>query len=142
MSEGRFLQEGDSGKAVLPAGIAELAPELKIGTTFPLITAGGLKIYTVVGFLAEQGNPSAPEIYVTLPDAQAAFNQPGLINTIDVSIDAGADRDAVAADIQKALGDGFKLNAQNDSTSALRRCKSALPSSICWVCWRCSWAHS
>src|SRR5664279_46473 len=48
MSQGRFLQEGDTGKAVVPAGIAQLAPQLKIGTTFPLITAGGLKLYTVV----------------------------------------------------------------------------------------------
>ncbi len=119
VSEGRFLQEGDTGKAVVPAGIAELAPQLKVGTTFPLITAGGLKLYTVVGFLAAQGNPSAPEIYVTLPDAQAAFNQPGLINTVDVSIEAGADQSAVAADVQKALGDGFKLNTQDDSTGAL-----------------------
>jgi putative ABC transport system permease protein len=119
VSEGRFLQEGDTGKAVFPAGIAEFAPQLKVGMTFPLITASGLKFYTVVGFLAEQGNPSAPEIYVTLADAQAAFNQPGLVNTVEVSIDPGADRDAVTADIQKTLGDGFKLNAQNDSTSVL-----------------------
>lgn len=119
VSQGRFLQEGDTGKAVLPAGIAELAPQLKVGTTFPLITAGGLKLYTVVGFLAEQGNPSAPEIYVTLSDAQAAFNQPGLINTVDVSIEPGADRDAVSAEIQQTLGDGFKLNAQNDAIGAL-----------------------
>ncbi len=119
VSEGRFLQADDTGKAVLPAGLAELAPELKVGTTFPLVTAGGLKFFTVVGFLAEQGDLSSPEIYVTLPDAQAAFNQPGLINNVDVSIDAGADRDAVSADIQKTLGDNFKLNEQNDPTSAL-----------------------
>ena len=119
VSDGRFLQAGDTGKALFPAGIAELAPQLKIGTTFPLITAGGLKIYTVVGFLAEQGNPAALEIYVTLPDAQAAFNQPGLINYVEVSVDAGADRAAVAGAVQAALGDGFKLNAQTDTTSYL-----------------------
>ncbi|HEX2623233.1 MAG TPA: ABC transporter permease, partial [Phototrophicaceae bacterium] len=119
VSEGRFLEEGATGEAVFPAGIADIAPELKIGTTFPLITAGGLKIYTVVGFLAEAGNPSGPEIYVTLPDAQAAFNQPGLINTIDVSLAPGADRDTVGNAIQTALGEGFKLNAQTDSITSL-----------------------
>lgn len=117
ISEGRFLQQGDTGAAVLPAGIAELAPELKIGTTFPLITAGGLKIYTVVGFLAEQGDPSTPEIYVTLPDAQAAFNQPGLINTVEVSIVGGADRDAIAAEIQGALGEGFRMSEDSGTSS-------------------------
>lgn len=117
ISDGRFLEAGDTGKAVIPAGLAELAPQLKIGATFPMITAGGLKIYTVVGFLAEQGNPSAPEIYVSLSDAQAAFNQPGLINTVDVSIEAGVDREAVSAQVLQTLGDGFQLNAQDNLSS-------------------------
>ncbi|MEZ4671996.1 MAG: FtsX-like permease family protein [Anaerolineae bacterium] len=126
MSDGRFLEEGDTGKAVLPAGIAELAPELKVGTVFPLITAGGLKFYTVVGLLAEQGNVSAPEIYVSLSDAQAAFNQPGLINTVEVSIKAGADRDAAGTAVQSALGDSFELNATNDSTTILTAMQAGL----------------
>ncbi|MCC6612375.1 MAG: ABC transporter permease [Anaerolineae bacterium] len=116
VSDGRFLEPGDSGKALLPAGIAELAPELHVGTTFPLITAGGLKIYNVVGLMAEQGDLSSPQIYVTLADAQAAFNQPGLINTVEVSLAPGADRDAVAANIQQALGDSYTLD-QGDSSS-------------------------
>jgi putative ABC transport system permease protein len=119
MSEGRFLQPDDTGKAVLPAGIVELAPQLGVGTTFPLITAGGLRFYTVVGLLAEQGDPSAPQIYVTLADAQAAFNQPGLINTVEVSVEAGADQTATAAAIQQALGDNYILNSPNDSTGTL-----------------------
>jgi putative ABC transport system permease protein len=119
MSEGRFLQADDSGAAVFPAGIADFAPELKIGTVFPLITAGGLKLYTVVGFLAEAGSPSAPEIYIPLKDAQAAFNQPGLINTIEVSIGAGADREAVTAAVQAALGDGFQLAADTNGADVV-----------------------
>jgi putative ABC transport system permease protein len=118
-SEGRFLEAGDTGKALLPAGIAELAPQLGVGTTFPLITAGGLKLYTVVGLLAEQGDLSAPQIYVTLADAQAAFNQPGLINTVEVSVEAGADRAAVAAEIQQALGDNYTLNSANNSSDTI-----------------------
>jgi len=119
VSEGRFLQEGDTGVAVFPAGIAELAPELAVGTTFPLVTAGGLKLYTIVGFLAEQGNPSAPEIYVSLPDAQSALNQPALINTLELALVAGADRDASSASILQTLGDGFQLNAPAGSSSIL-----------------------
>ncbi len=109
VSQGRFLQPGDTGKAVLPAGIAELAPQLKVGATFPLVTAAGLKLYTVVGLLAEQGNLSAPEITVTLDDAQKAFNQPGLINTLEIALQPGADRGAVSAEVMKALGDQFQI---------------------------------
>lgn len=119
ISDGRFLEPGDSGKAVLPAGIAELAPQLGVGTTFPLITAGGLKFYTVVGLLAEQGDLAAPEIYVSLADAQAAFNQPGLINTVEVLLEPGANREAAAADIQQAVGAGFTLDQGNNDSNTL-----------------------
>jgi len=110
MSEGRFLQTGDVGQAVIPAGLADFDAQLKVGMTFPLITAGGLKLYTVAGFVAEEGVPSSPQIYVTLADAQAAFNQPGLINTVEVSLNPEADRDAVAAEIQQILGEGYSLD--------------------------------
>ncbi|MFN8376339.1 MAG: FtsX-like permease family protein [Anaerolineae bacterium] len=118
MSEGRFLEAGDHGAVVIPAGLAELSPELEIGTTFPLITAGGLRIYTVVGFLAEQGSMSTPQIYVTLSDAQDAFAQEGLINSIEVAVNAGADRDAVAAAIQQTLGDNYLLDGASSGTDA------------------------
>lgn len=118
-SEGRFLVEGETGAAIFPAGIADFAPELTLGTTFPLITAGGLKLYTVVGFIAEQGNPSAPQIYVTLNDAQAAFNQPGLINSVEVAINASADRSAVIADIQQVLGSGYQMNAEANAPTTI-----------------------
>src|SRR5262245_9179580 len=75
ISDGRALQTGDTGKAVVPAALADLAPQIRVGGTFPLITAGGLKFYTVVGLLAQRGNPTAPQIIVTLPDAQAALDR-------------------------------------------------------------------
>jgi putative ABC transport system permease protein len=109
MSDGRFLQAGDTGKAVLPASVADVAPQLKVGTVFPLITAGGLRLYTVVGLLA-QSSQDTLEITVPLSDAQSALNQPGLINGIEAALEPGADRDAVIADIQKALGPGYKVD--------------------------------
>jgi putative ABC transport system permease protein len=119
ISEGRFLESGDTGVAVLPAGIAELAPQLRVGTTFPLITAGGLKFYTIIGLLAEKGSTATPQILITLPDAQAAFNQPGLINAIDAAIRAGADREVIAAEVQKALGSGYHLNSATSQIDAI-----------------------
>jgi putative ABC transport system permease protein len=115
VSEGRFLEAGDTGAAMLPAAIADVAPDLGVGTTFPLITAGGLKIFTVVGLLAEEASASGPEIYVSLSDAQSAFNQRGLINTADISIAPGADREAVSAAIQAALGSSFQFSARDPS---------------------------
>jgi putative ABC transport system permease protein len=111
MSEGEFLQPGDTGKALLTAGIADLAPELKIGTTFPLITAGGLRLYTVSGLTAEQGSATAPTITVTLSDAQTVLSQPGLINGIEVAFEAGADPAAVTTAVQEALGSGYVMNS-------------------------------
>lgn len=119
ISDGRFLRPGDTGKAIVPAAIAEIAPQFKVGTTFPLITAGGLKFYTIVGLLAERGNMAAPRVIVSLADAQAAFNQPGLVNSIEVAFQPGVDRDAVSADVQKALGRNFRLNANTSQIDAI-----------------------
>ncbi len=119
MSQGRFLQQDDQNKAVFPAGIAELSSQLKVGTTFPLITAGGLKLYTVVGFLAEQGSLSTPQMYVTLTDAQAAFNQPGLINAVDVSLDPGVNRAALSAEVLRVLGSGFQIETTSNATDSV-----------------------
>ena len=60
-----------------------------------------------------------------------------MINTVEVSVDAGADRAAVGADIQQALGDGFKLNEANDTTGTPRSLANRLcRSSTCSACWR------
>jgi putative ABC transport system permease protein len=73
--------------------------------------------------LAEQGSLSAPEVLITLPEAQAALNQPGLINGIEVSVGAGADQKTVSADIQRALGNGYVLNANSNATDVLASAK-------------------
>lgn len=118
MSDGVFLQPGDTGKAVLPASISEIAPQLQVGTIFPLVTAGGLKLYTVVGLLANTPNGAAPEVMVSLEDAQAAFNQPGLINTVEVALKPGADRDAARTAILNAVGSGYQLNTTGSASGA------------------------
>ncbi len=118
MSEGRFIAPGDENVAVLPGGIAEMAPQLTVGSRFPLVTAGGLKIFTLIGLTAEQGSPSAPQMYVTLADAQAAFGQPGLINTVEIALNATVDREAAGAAIVAALGEGFAIQEGTRGTEA------------------------
>ncbi len=119
MSKGRFLQPGDTGMALLPAGIGELAPDFDIGGTFSLITVGGVQEYKIVGLVVEKGSLYAPQVTVSLSDAQTALNQIGLINTIEVALQPGADRAAITADIQKALGSNFTPNASGSQLDML-----------------------
>lgn len=119
VNQGRFLQAGDSNKAVIPAGIVELAPQLGVGATIPLITSSGIKLFTVVGTLADRSSIAVPQVYVTLPDAQQVFSQPGFINSIEIAIQPGADRTAVAAEVQKTLGERFKPGANSSGVDAV-----------------------
>jgi putative ABC transport system permease protein len=123
ITEGRFLQPDDQGAVVVPAGIAEIAPQIEIGSTFPLISAAGLRTYTVVGFSAEQGNLSQPTLYLNLPDVQAAFGQPEQINTIEIALTPGAEADTVRQAVLTALGDTYVVDggtAGNDAFTAMQ----------------------
>ncbi len=119
VSQGQFLQTGDTGKAVVPSGITELAPQLGVGATLPLITTSGIRIFTIVGSLADRGSLTAPQIYVTLPDAQQLFSQPGMINSIQIALQPGVNRDSVAADVQKALGSNFQPGVNSTAVDAV-----------------------
>ena len=104
------------------------------------MTAGGLKTFTVVGTFTSQSVLAVPQFIVTLPDAQAALNQPGLINAVEVLLEPGADRDGVAADLQRALGESYTLDDKTNLTALLAstwrsRC------STCLARWRCFWAR-
>jgi putative ABC transport system permease protein len=123
ITEGRFLQADDRGAVVLPAGIAEVAPQIEIGSSFPLISAAGLRSYTVVGFSAEQGNPSQPTLYLNLPDVQAAFGQPGQINTIEIALTPGADPALAQETVLATLGSNFVVDggaSGNDAFAAVQ----------------------
>lgn len=117
LAEGHFLQPGDTGKVVIPSTLVELAPQLKLGGEMPIMTTNGLKSFTIVGIVSVAGTKSRPQIIIPLADAQADFNQPGLINTIDVAFKPGADEKAVKAEIQKALGSGFSLDVSDAETA-------------------------
>jgi len=119
IGKGRFLKPDDTNVALLPAGIGELAPDFDTGGTFQLITVNGTQEYTIIGLLVEKGNLYAPQVTVTLSDAQAALNQIGLINNMEIALQPGVDRAAVTADIQKALGSNFIPNASGSQLDML-----------------------
>jgi len=118
MHEGRFLEPGERGSAVISTSAAALAPRLQLGTDFSLVTASGLQTFTVVGLFTSDSVLAVPQFILTLPDAQAALDQPGLINAVEVLLKPGADRDDVAAAIERGLGDNF-TPADNATLTAL-----------------------
>ncbi|HSD83029.1 MAG TPA: FtsX-like permease family protein [Anaerolineae bacterium] len=105
---GRYLQADDKRALVISEKLAEQAG-LKVSDTFTLPSAVGTTDFTVVGIIAAQGVLDMEEVYMPLSDAQALFNQPGRINTIEARFAAPADRAQVAAAVQAQLGDRFKL---------------------------------
>jgi putative ABC transport system permease protein len=111
LRDGRFVE--NSGEAVVAPDIA------KTGETITVVTAAGLKAFTVVGVLKEGG--LTPRVLVTLPDAQAALDQSGLVNLLEVAFQPGVNKDRLTAQIKKTLGDQYLYNATtNDQFAAMR----------------------
>ncbi len=112
LSSGRFVE--NSGEAVVAHDIGT------VGETINLVTTSGLKPYTIVGVLKEGG--MTPRVFVSLADAQADLNQPGLVNLLEVSFKSGTNEDKLTSRIKKALGDDeYLYNASsNDEFAAMQ----------------------
>jgi putative ABC transport system permease protein len=108
LASGRYLQPGDGNVIVISESLAKQAG-LKIGDIFTLPSASGSTDFEVVGLIATRAMPGVEEVYVPLSAAQALFNQPGRINTVEAMFAAGTDRDRVESDVQARLGDEFKI---------------------------------
>lgn len=107
---GRFLTADDTGVIVVPKGVAEL------DDIFPLLTTTGVQNYQVVGVLKDEpSNPDSPRLLITLSDAQAMVNQPGLVNLIQIKFADGQDADNLTIRIEKALGLQYMVNAEEDA---------------------------
>jgi putative ABC transport system permease protein len=110
LSNGRFLESGDTKVTVIPQLLADKM-ELKVGDIFTIPSSEGVSDLKVVGILSLSVSAGLDEIFVPLPDAQTIFNLPEKINTIDILIKSGADRDAVASSVLSKLGPNFKSGA-------------------------------
>jgi putative ABC transport system permease protein len=108
LRDGRFIET--DGEAVVAPDIA------KTGETITVVTAAGLKPYTVVGVLKDGG--FTPRVLVTLVDAQTALNDPGLVNLLEVGFTPGVNKDKLTAQIKKTLGDQYLYNATADDQFA------------------------
>jgi putative ABC transport system permease protein len=110
LSEGRFLEAGDTYVTVIPQLLADKM-ELKTGDTFTIPSSDGMADLKVVGILSLSASAGLDEIFVPLPVAQSILNLPEKINTIDILIKSGADREVVVASILSKLGPNFKSGA-------------------------------
>jgi len=110
LSDGRFLETDDTYATVIPQLLAEKM-ELKTGDTFVIPSSEGVAELKVVGILSISAAAGLDEILVPMQVAQSITNLPGKINTIDILIKSGVDREAVVATILSKLGPDFKSGA-------------------------------
>jgi putative ABC transport system permease protein len=109
---GRYLEAGDTTAALISQTLAD-ALAVKVGDAFPVPTAKGLVRLTVVGILPPRLGPGNEEVLVSLPQAQAMFNLPGKINTLDLNLNSmeEARRNEIVANVLAALGPDYKVGS-------------------------------
>jgi ABC-type lipoprotein release transport system permease subunit len=104
--DGRFLQLGDTTTVVISQRLAEVLG-LRVGDVLHLPGAAGQVPLTVIGVLRATPVPGPEAVYVTIETAQRILNLPGLINGIEVMVQAGVEREAVQARLLERLGPGY-----------------------------------
>ncbi len=111
VANGRFLQSDDSNAMLISENLAEQV-SLAVGDTLTLPSATGSADFKIVGILSTRVLPGVEEVYVPLPAAQALFNEPGQISTIEAALTTDADKTAVGEAVLTLLGSGYKLGGQ------------------------------
>ncbi len=128
ISKGRFLQPDDFFAAVIPQLLADKL-QLKIGDIFTIPSSEGSADLQVVGILSLSGVTGLDEILVPLPASQKIFNLPAQVNTIDILIKSGFDRETVSANLLQKLGPNFKsgpIEVGEELSSALNMGESVM----------------
>jgi len=120
VSDGRFLEAGDTDATVISRSLAELLG-LGVGDGLTLPTPTGEQTLTIVGLLPPRTQLGDEEVLVTLPQAQAMLAMPGLINAVETNFEPvnEAERAAVEDAILAELGDTFQLGALSSNIELL-----------------------
>ncbi len=121
---GRLLNDGDSGEIVIGADTAQTL-KVHVGSSVKIPTVAGTESFTVVGLLANGSNPSAPEVYMTLPDAQRITGLGSNINTVEARFDSGADRPTVEAAVRRKIGSDYVVGGLSNESSLLASVQTA-----------------
>ena len=124
VSAGRLLNDGDAGQVVIGSDTAQ-SLGLHVGSTLKIPTVAGTESFTVVGLLANGSSPSAPEVYVTLPDAQRMTGAGNTISTVEARFEPGADRAVVEAAVRRKLGSDYLVGGLSNESSLLASVQTA-----------------
>lgn len=120
VSDGRFLQAGDTDAAVISRSLADAAGR-GLGDTLTLPTPAGQATLTIVGLLPPRAQLGNEEVLVTLSEAQTLLEMPGRINTVEANFDVvGEDaRAAIEQAILAELGDAYQLGGLSSNSELL-----------------------
>ena len=120
VQDGRFLADGDADVAVISQSLAELIG-LGVGDTLTLPTPTGQTALTIAGILPPRMQLGNEEVFVTLAQAQAMLDMPGLINTIEANFDVVDEDERLALEqaILTELGDTFQLGGLSSNAELL-----------------------
>ena len=118
--DGRFLNDGDVGVAVISESLAEMVG-LGVGDTLTLPSAVGETALTIVGLLPRRAQLGNEEVLVTLGQAQTMLDMPGRINTIEANFDPVDEEGRVAIEqaILAELGAAFQLGGLSTNAELL-----------------------
>lgn len=124
LAAGRLLGEGDAGRVVIGSDTAATLG-LHVGSSMKIPTVAGNEAFTVAGLLANGSSPSAPEVYVTLPDAQRMTGSGDKISTVEARIAPGADRAVVEAALRRKLGSDYLVGGLSNESTLLASMQTA-----------------
>jgi putative ABC transport system permease protein len=124
LSEGRLLSDGDAGRAVIGYDTAQTLG-LHVGSTLKIPTVAGTESFVILGLLANGSAPSAPEVYVTLADAQRVLGAGVNISTVEAHFDPGADRTLVEAAVRRKIGSDYLVGGLSNQSSLLASVQTA-----------------
>lgn len=115
VADGNFIQEGETGVAVISQTFAE-SLQKKLGDSLTLPSAAGTMEFRITGLLTTFPGPNPEVVYIPLTDAQTLFNMPGQVNLVEGTIKTDAVLEDVVANLRTSLGDGININVQESGT--------------------------
>ena len=124
VAAGRLLNDGDAGEIVIGSDTAGTLG-VHVGSRVRIPTVAGTEAFTVVGLLANGSSPSAPEVYVTLGEAQRMTGAGNTVNSVEARFVQGADRTAVEAAVRRKLGTGYLVGGLSNESSLLASVQTA-----------------